>query len=79
MTNNEKYVEAFKQALQLDDSVNIEALNYRDSGWDSVAHMVIMATLEDSFDIMMDTDDVIDFSSFKKGKEILGKYDVEFN
>ena len=36
--------------------------------------------LEDEFDIMMDTDDIIDFNSFEKGKEILAKeeYGVEF-
>ena len=77
MENAEKYVEAFRTALQLDDSIVVESLQYRDAGWDSVAHMVLMATLEDAFDIMLDTDDVIDFSSFAKGKEILKKYDVE--
>jgi len=36
-----------------------------------------MAELEDAFDIMMETDDIVDFSSYEKGKEILKKYDVE--
>ena len=39
--------------------------------------MTLMAALEDAFDIMLDTDDIIDFSSFQKGKEILKKYEVE--
>jgi acyl carrier protein len=39
--------------------------------------MSLIAALEDTFDIMMDTDDIIDFSSFDKGKEIMRKYDVE--
>ena len=46
--------------------------------WDSVGHMSLIAALEDAFDIMMDTDDIIDLSSYEKGKEILKKYDVEF-
>jgi acyl carrier protein len=46
--------------------------------WDSIGHMELMATLEEVFGIMMDTDDIIDFSSFEKGKEILGKHNVEF-
>ncbi len=79
MTSLDTYIQSFKQILQLDDSVKVQELKYRDSGWDSVAHMVIMATLEESFDIMLDTDDVIDFSSFEKGMEILKKYDVEFD
>ncbi len=40
--------------------------------------MSLISALEDTFDIMMDTDDIIDLSSFEKGKEILSKYDVEF-
>ena len=46
--------------------------------WDSVGHMSLVAALEDEFDIMIDTDDIIDLSSFEKGKEILAKYGVEF-
>ena len=48
--------------------------------WDSVGHMSLIAALEDAFDIMMDTDDIIDLNSYEKGKEILAKaeYGVEF-
>ena len=47
--------------------------------WDSIGHMSLIAALEETFDIMMDTDDIIDLSSFEKGMEILNeKYDVEF-
>lgn len=77
MTNNQKYSLAFHTALQLGDETKVEMLSYRDSGWDSVAHMVLMTEIENVFDIMLDTDDVIDFSSFEKGKEILRKYDIE--
>ena len=45
--------------------------------WDSVGHMTLVAALEDAFDIMMETDDIIDLSSYEKGKEILKKYEVE--
>lgn len=57
-------------------------LEYQSIGdWDSVGHMGLIAALEDAFDIMMDTDDIIDFSSFEKGKEILSKdeYGVSFD
>jgi len=53
-------------------------LKYQDiNEWDSVGHMRLIAALEDTFDIMMDTDDIIDLSSFEKGKEILVKYNVK--
>ncbi|SLM63740.1 Acyl carrier protein [Dickeya aquatica] len=38
--------------------------------------MSMISALEEAFDIMMDTEDIIDFSSYEKGKEILSKYDV---
>ena len=46
--------------------------------WDSVGHMSLVAALEDEFDIMIDTDDIIDLSSYEKGIEILKKYNIEF-
>lgn len=48
------------------------------SAWDSVGHMGLITQLEEAFDIMIDTDDIITFSSFEKGKLILGKYGVTF-
>lgn len=77
MSNLDQYKESFISSLHLGSDIEVEALSYRDHGWDSVAHMVLMATIEEYFDIMLDTDDVIDFSSFEKGKEILRRYDVE--
>ncbi len=77
MTNLEKYKEAFMDAFDITEEQTI-GLEYQSIGeWDSIGHMVMIASLEDVFDIMMDTDDIIDLSSFEKGKEILKKYDVE--
>ncbi len=77
MTNQEKYVAAFTDALAV-EAGETAALTYGQStAWDSVGHMRLIANLEDAFDIMLDMDDIIDFSSFEKGKEILRKYDVE--
>lgn len=46
--------------------------------WDSIGHMGMIAAIEETFDIMMETDDIIDFSSYKKGFEILEKYGIKF-
>lgn len=40
--------------------------------------MVLISELENTFDVMLDTDDIIDMSSVAKAKEILAKYDVAF-
>lgn len=78
MTNYEKYINVFVETFEIETS-EVDSLNYQSiPEWDSVGHMSLISALEDTFDIMMDTDDIIDLSSFEKGKEILSKYDVEF-
>lgn len=79
MTNLEKFNNAFIEVLGVGED-QLVGLKYQDvAAWDSVGHMSLMAALEDAFDIMMDTDDIIDFSSYEKGKEILAaNYEVEF-
>lgn len=79
MNNTEKYDQIMREAFELDDSFDVTTLVYQGvEKWDSVGHMTMVSMLEDTFDIMMDTDDIIDFSSYEKGKEILAKYDIEF-
>jgi acyl carrier protein len=78
MTNFEKYNEGFRLSLLVDDE-QLQGLTYQSvDTWDSVGHMGLIATLEESFDIMFDTDDIIDFSSYEKGKEIMLKYGISF-
>lgn len=77
MNNFEIYNSVFTEALGITED-QLEGLEYLAvAGWDSLGHMNLIAKLEEAFDIMMDTDDIIDFSSYEKGKEILAKYDIE--
>jgi acyl carrier protein len=78
MTNKEKYEEVFINSFSLDKSKLNEKLVYESvPDWDSVGHMGMITELEEVFDIELDTDDIIDFSSYKRGQEILKKYDIE--
>lgn len=79
MNNTEKYNQAFVDTFGVTED-QLAGLKYQDvTAWDSVGHMGLIAALEDAFDIMMDTDDIIDLSSYEKGKEILtANYEVEF-
>lgn len=78
MTNLEKYNNVFCENLNV-TADQLAGLKYQSVElWDSVGHMTLVAAIEDAFDIMMDTDDIIDLSSYEKGMEILKKYDVEF-
>lgn len=77
MSNLELYNKAFMDAFGIEEK-DLDGLEYQGiPDWDSVGHMNLISVLEESFDIMMDTDDIIDFSSYEKGKEILAKYDKE--
>lgn len=78
MSNLEKYNQAFIDSLDI-EADKLSGLTYQSiSSWDSVGHMSLIAAIEEAFDIMMETDDIIDFSSYEKGKEILTKYDIVF-
>lgn len=75
-----KYKKAFVKSLTLDEKKINDDLKYNDiPEWDSIGHMTLISELESEFGISMETDDIIDFSSYKKGKEILKKYKVEIN
>ena len=79
MNNLEKYNQAFIDTFSVAKE-QLTDLKYQDiTEWDSVGHMSLISVLEDIFDIMMDTDDIIDLSSYEKGMEILSQnYDIEF-
>lgn len=76
MTNQEKYNKAFMEALEVDECQLMELEYQSIDAWDSVGHMNLIGELEDTFEIEMETDDVIAFSSYKKGIEILAKYNI---
>ena len=79
MDNKEKYKSIFIESLAIDRSKFNENIKYNEiPEWDSIGHMTLMSGLEDGFNISIETDDIVDFSSFKKGMEILGKHKIEF-
>lgn len=79
MTNKQKYINVFAETFNLEEE-EVEKLEYATTTeWDSVGHMSLIAALEDEFNITMDTDDIIDFSSFERGIEILMQnYKIKF-
>ena len=69
--------EIFLAVFPLDPNVDWSSVRYGETtGWDSLAHMQLITELEDRCDILIDTDDVIDLSSFDKAVEILARYVV---
>lgn len=76
MNNLEKYNSAFVEIFEVKEDQLKDLVYQGIEAWDSVGHMQLIAELEEKFDIMFDTDDIIDFSSYEKGKEIIKKYNV---
>ena len=73
-TYDQIFVETFSiSPEQLGDSIAYNQF----LAWDSIGHMTLIAALESAFGITMDTDDILNFSSYKKGFEILSKYGVQ--
>lgn len=76
MTNLEKYNHIFEDIFP-DNTIELSQLTYQSiEEWDSIGHMGLITSLEDEFDIMFETDDIINFSSYQKGIELLKKYNI---
>jgi len=77
MNNSEKYSKIFEKIFSINKS-KLNKLKYQSiPQWDSVGHMSLISSLEKTFKITMDIDDIVDFSSYKKGKQILKKYKIK--
>tara|TARA_B100001964_G_C14250852_1_gene609871 strand:- start:3034 stop:3285 length:252 start_codon:yes stop_codon:yes gene_type:complete len=78
MNNLDKYKKAFIESLGIDETIVLENLEYNKiPEWDSIGHMTLISAFEEEFDIAIETDDIVDLGSFKKGIEILKKYKIE--
>ena len=76
MSNIKLYNQIFIKALGIKES-KLKKLNYQGvKSWDSVGHMNLISVIEKKYQIEMNIDDIVDFSSYEKGKKILKKYKV---
>lgn len=79
MQTNETLYSCFATALTIPpETVNDELMYNTIPQWDSVAHMALIAELEQTFDVMFDTDDIIAMNSVAKAREILVRHGITF-
>ena len=80
MGNAEKYDAAFATGLNIDPSEVNETLAFESiPAWDSIGQMVLISTIEESFGIEFNPDDILNFKSYENGKTILSQsYGIEF-
>ncbi len=75
MTLQEKLETAFAAGLGLPDTTDFASLEYRKiPEWDSVAHMQLVMEIENTFDIMLPTEDVLGLSSFPIALDIVARH-----
>lgn len=78
MTNREKFNQTFVEVFGVDESaLTAEFAKENVDSWDSVHQLNIIAILEETFDIMMDPEDIMELTSYEKGMAIMAKYGVE--
>ena len=58
-------------------ALNNDFNNETIDGWDSVHQLSLTTAVEDEFDIMLDAEDILEFTSYENAKKILAKYDIE--
>jgi len=79
MENYEKYIKVFMDTFKIEREEAENGAYQSIKAWDSIGHMQMIYNIEAEFDIYFEIEDIVDFSSFAIGKELLKKYDVEFD
>jgi acyl carrier protein len=78
MTNLEKVNNIFCEVFSVEESALDDNFNNKTvDGWDSVHQLTLTSAFEDEFDIMLDAEDILEFTSYNNAKSILAKYDIE--
>ncbi|RLQ91352.1 acyl carrier protein [Planomicrobium sp. Y74] len=79
MKNIEKYRNAFMDALELEeDEVSEDLALGETSEWDSLGHMILISTMEDVFDVSLDSEWMTEFDSYQSGMQLLNRLGVDF-
>jgi acyl carrier protein len=78
MTNLERYNTVFTSVFNVElGTLNAEFSSETVDNWDSITQLSLVTEIEDEFDIMLDTEDILEFKSYEIGKKIVSKYDIE--
>lgn len=77
MSNLETYKNCFVDGLELDvesvESASMESVER----WDSIGQMSLIALVEDAFGIELEPEEIMTFTSFAAGLEILKSHGVD--
>ena len=78
MSNKEKYQNIFVSIFNVEVENLNNTFNFKDvEKWDSLTHLTLISELEDAFDVLFETDDILHFGGYENGKKILSRYGVK--
>lgn len=74
---SQRYVRVFVEVFQLSEDFFGPKFTFASvPGWDSVIHIHLITALEEEFEVMLETEEILHFGSFENGKHILAKHGV---
>ena len=77
MSSFEEFKLAFMETFDVDENALTEDFAVENiKNWNSVNHMILISAIEEKFEVMLDTEDILNFTSFIEGRKILEKYDI---
>jgi acyl carrier protein len=78
MTNLDKLNGIFCEVFSVDASALGAGFDNKSvEGWDSVRQLNLTSNIEDTFDIMLDPEDILECTSYDNARAILAKYEIE--
>ena len=80
MTNLEKLNQIFCEVYSVEESaLNEDFVNTNVDTWDSIHQLSMVAAIEETFDLMMDAEDILEMTSYENVKKLLtSKYEIAF-
>ncbi len=80
MNNLEKYQNAFISVFGVEEESLDETFTFKDvAEWNSLSHMMLISELEETFDLLFDSEDILHFGGYENGMKILEKYGISFD
>jgi len=80
MNNLKEYNKVFTTLFNINDyQLNKDFTFNNVEDWDSIVHLSLITELEDAFNVMFETEDILSFGSYENGMRILEKYEISFN
>lgn len=75
MNNKERYDRIVNEIFELNGMPINESMTRRNTEkWNSLLHLTFVTAIEDEFEIMLDTQDILNLISYSAGLEIIDKY-----